>query len=93
MKTYGDDWLTDAERAQLAALRAKPRLSMYDQDDIDTFKMLSGLRAGIERMKKAGTLPKPYRVRLAEQRAAGIANDNDATRRLRPRNLTHPRLP
>jgi hypothetical protein len=69
MKTvYGDDWLTADERAELAALRSKPRLSEYDQDDIDTFKQLAGLRSAIERMRKAGTLPKPYRV--------GPANNN-----------------
>jgi hypothetical protein len=41
---------------------------MYDRDDIDTFKQLAGIRAATERMRKAGTLPKPYRVRMAEER-------------------------
>jgi hypothetical protein len=79
-RIYGDDWLTADERAQLAALRAKQRLSMYDQDDIDTFHQLAGIRSATGQMRKAGTLPKPYRVRMAEQRAAGVANDNDLTR-------------
>jgi hypothetical protein len=49
-RIYGDDWLTDDERAQLAALRAKPRLSMYDQDEVDTFSQLAGIRSATERM-------------------------------------------
>jgi len=64
--------LDDAERCRSAIARTR-----------DTFKQLSGLRSATERMRKAGTLPKPYRVRLAEQRAAGIANDNDWTRQRR----------
>jgi hypothetical protein len=79
MKIYGDDWLTADERAELAALRSKPRLSEYDQDDIDTFKQLAGFRSAIAAMKKNGTLPKPYRVRMAEQRKGAAANDNDLT--------------
>jgi hypothetical protein len=65
-------------------MTAERRLTEYEQDVRDIEKMCNGLQAAIERMKAAGTLPKPYRERLAEQRAAGIANDNDWTRQLRP---------
>jgi len=73
MKTYGNDWLTADERVELAAIRSKPVLDGYDRDDIDTFKQLAGLRSALAKMKKNGTLPKPYRRKKA---AAAVANDN-----------------
>ena len=57
MKTVyvcGDDWLTADERAELEAIRSKPVLNEYDRDDIDSFKQIAGLRAGIEEMKRQG---------------------------------------
>jgi len=75
MKTvYGDDWLTADERAELEAIRSKPVLDEYDRDDIDSFKQIAGLRAGIEEMRKAGTLPKPSVSKAAAWRP--YANDN-----------------
>ena len=44
----------------------------YARDVLDTFKMCRGLEAAIERMKREGTLPKPYRRR----NVTAPANDN-----------------
>ena len=80
MKTYGDDWLTDGERAELAALRSKPRLSMYDQDDVDTFKQLAGIRSATEKLRKKaaaeGLTLEAWFAEERKQREAAVANDN-----------------
>jgi len=54
-------------------MTAERRLTMYEQDDRDTEKMLRGLDAVLERMKANGTSPKPS---VSKAKRPIPANDN-----------------
>jgi len=56
--------------------RKLPARDEYESDDRDSEKMHNGLQAAIERMKKGGALPAPYRRKTA---ATAVANDNETS--------------
>jgi hypothetical protein len=70
----GRAWHHGANAALHVRMERKlPARDMYEQDDRDGEKMHEGLQSAIAAMKRAGTLPPPYR----RKNAAAPANDNE----------------